>query len=648
MKQNNKWNELTMQQRADLMKLYVANGYTNLGSIRKHYNTFNEGGPAETQTEEKSGWQKAKELIYDVFNIKEKQEKQERPSKWENNYNDLTVEYKQKVDTLANKLNINEEDIESYYNSGMLNPALSAYYKGVNARKRDNDSKTSNTSTSMETNMNFALYKSKNSTPPNMAYAIPYIEDLEIKVPGVGRTTKNALDSLAKYAALADIPLSEALGLSAQETALGAIPLYNYVNIPKGKTEEDKQKTKDYNRALGNSSYFRNYGVIPAENLVRDFRYNIIEDPIDRNIPPLLHAFEYWKEGNYNRGDPNHTSDVRRKGMEVISTDIIKQWIENSEYAKKALENETNNYDDGGPIGFESPFKDYSTVDDIPTDKYTPEKRVKSYTPKDEGIKRRLLRTIIRNGDLSMHEPFKVLNNNKNYILFNEGEGYGNYDGIKVDPDVESLSLDTINSFVQKGSPTDIYLNNTYDSTLYEPVDDLKHIKYINKTIQEHKKKGRKLNYYKVKGDADTIRISSDEFNFYNRYSPRRKADGWFSDKKGNPVYDAGHYTEIIENPNDSTVVITPIDVFDFMGIGNSEFFSGRDLSRMKNQENRTNSLRTTGMQSARSAKYSNYKSPIKKAIGNAFGNMTDNAFNPFVMQGIPTVYIKDEKILNE
>ena len=154
MKQNNKWNELTMQQKADLMRLYVANGYTNLDSIRKHYNTFNEGGSAETQSESKSGWQKAKELIYSVFNTKEKQE---RPPKWENNYSDLAIEYKQKVDTLANKLNINEEDIESYYNSGMLNPALSAYYKGVNARKRDNDSKTSNTSTSMETNMNFAL-----------------------------------------------------------------------------------------------------------------------------------------------------------------------------------------------------------------------------------------------------------------------------------------------------------------------------------------------------------------------------------------------------------------------------------------------------------------------------------------------------------
>ena len=56
-----------MQQKADLMRLYVANGYTNLDSIRKHYNTFNEGGPTETQSENKSGWQKAKEVAYDVL-----------------------------------------------------------------------------------------------------------------------------------------------------------------------------------------------------------------------------------------------------------------------------------------------------------------------------------------------------------------------------------------------------------------------------------------------------------------------------------------------------------------------------------------------------------------------------------------------------
>ena len=37
MKQNNKWDSLTMQQKADLMKLYVANGYTNLNKIKEHY-----------------------------------------------------------------------------------------------------------------------------------------------------------------------------------------------------------------------------------------------------------------------------------------------------------------------------------------------------------------------------------------------------------------------------------------------------------------------------------------------------------------------------------------------------------------------------------------------------------------------------------
>ena len=170
-----------------------------------------------------------------------------------------------------------------------------------------------------------------------MKYAIPYIEDLEVIIPGVGRTTTNALDSLAKYAYEAQIPLEEALGLAAQETAFGATPLGNYKNVPKNATEEERKKILEYNRALGNSSYFRNYGSIPAENMVRDFRYNIVEDPISRDIPPLLHAFNYWKDGDYNRGDKNHTSDVIEKGRAVMNTKPVQEWIENSEFAQKVI-----------------------------------------------------------------------------------------------------------------------------------------------------------------------------------------------------------------------------------------------------------------------------------------------------------------------
>jgi hypothetical protein len=185
--------------------------------------------------------------------------------------------------------------------------------------------------------MNSSIYNPSKRVLPNMKYAIPYIEDLEVIIPGVGRTTTNALDSLAKYAYESQIPLEEALGLPAQETALGAIPFGNYKNVPKNATEEERKKILEYNRALGNSSYFRNYGSIPAENMVRDFRYNIVEDPISRDIPPLLHAFNYWKDGNYNRGDKNHTSDVIEKGRAVMNTKPVQEWIENSEFAQKVI-----------------------------------------------------------------------------------------------------------------------------------------------------------------------------------------------------------------------------------------------------------------------------------------------------------------------
>lgn len=82
---------------------------------------------------------------------------------------------------------------------------------------------------------------------------IPYIDSLEIKVPGIGRVSTNALDSLAKYAVVTNTPLNEALGLAAQETNFGAIPSGNLKVI---KTEQDKLD----NRHRANMSYFRNFG----------------------------------------------------------------------------------------------------------------------------------------------------------------------------------------------------------------------------------------------------------------------------------------------------------------------------------------------------------------------------------------------------
>ena len=43
----NRWSALSMQERADLIKLYIDNGVTNMKDIRNHYNSFSTGGPVK-------------------------------------------------------------------------------------------------------------------------------------------------------------------------------------------------------------------------------------------------------------------------------------------------------------------------------------------------------------------------------------------------------------------------------------------------------------------------------------------------------------------------------------------------------------------------------------------------------------------------
>lgn len=254
------------------------------------------------------------------------EEKTYYTAKWKK----LPKSYQKGIIQKAKEMNIPESEVPAWYESGRLNAALGPNGYPNNGRARENDSPTKEASEALENSMNRMVYDGASSRRPNMKYAIPYLEDREIKVKGVGRVTTNALDSLAKYAAIVGVPLEEALGLSAQETAFGAAPYYNYDSKINGETISS--------RALGNSSYFRNFGVIPAENLVRDFRYNKPDwkgEYISQDVPPLQHALEYWKAGKYNPGDPNHTSDVRNKGKKVMSDPNIQQWMKDSQYVKK-------------------------------------------------------------------------------------------------------------------------------------------------------------------------------------------------------------------------------------------------------------------------------------------------------------------------
>lgn len=53
-KRNDRWSQLSMKQRADLIKLYTDSGITSLSKIREDYNSFGDGGNTREMTQAKN------------------------------------------------------------------------------------------------------------------------------------------------------------------------------------------------------------------------------------------------------------------------------------------------------------------------------------------------------------------------------------------------------------------------------------------------------------------------------------------------------------------------------------------------------------------------------------------------------------------
>jgi hypothetical protein len=204
-------------------------------------------------------------------------------------------------------------------------------------RINGNNSKTRTQSERLENRMRAKIRMDQTKGVSNPAYDIPYLPEKSILING-STTSTNVLDSLAKYAGIHNrnpqlsehprkkrsrygaprqINMNEMLGLSTQETHNGAMPYFNY-----------KNGDATYNRALGNTNYFTAFGYIPAENLVRNFQYNNAN--VDRNTPPLLDAFRYYAQGDYNTGNSKHTKDVNSAGKTAWQIPAVKDWWETS------------------------------------------------------------------------------------------------------------------------------------------------------------------------------------------------------------------------------------------------------------------------------------------------------------------------------
>lgn len=200
------------------------------------------------------------------------------------------------------------------------------------SRKQNNTSPTAEYSQQLENEMRQYILDRQESRVSRGAdttwkYAIPYLKEKEITLTGTKnhngmKIPTNALDSIAKYAGMEGTSKIEAVGLPFQETHKGnhfGFVLY----------EKPTKEQKESNRALLNAEYFKNFGLIPAENFVNDHEYmdggyNNGQPIID--MPPLQHAFRHYNLGRYNPGDPNHTRDVTNSGEDVWKSPEIQKW----------------------------------------------------------------------------------------------------------------------------------------------------------------------------------------------------------------------------------------------------------------------------------------------------------------------------------
>ena len=226
-------------------------------------------------------------------------------------------------------------------------------------------------------------------------HKVPYLKDKEITLTNAGsmtgaRLTTNLLDSIAKYANKTGLSLQEAVGLAAQETTFGQnIRLFNKIynnsnyddyyvedilsdwrykskdvneylekklNTPSAEAARLQKESFDYGMSKTNrmsaEEYEKSRILHKREQLQRakdqiNFiinNYNDFEkawsDYETKTVPPFEHAFQYYKTGKYNSGDPTHTDMVKLKGAEVMQSPEFKNWFKN-----------VPKYDKGGEVG---------------------------------------------------------------------------------------------------------------------------------------------------------------------------------------------------------------------------------------------------------------------------------------------------------
>lgn len=216
-------------------------------------------------------------------------------------------------------------------------------------------------------------------------YKIPYIKSKYIKLTKAGKLSgvelsTNMLDSLYKYSIQANIPFSDALGIAGTETGFGKFPSTTYLSSKDIKKLEEDAK----NKGISSSEFIRNKGVNPTDLLnyhayfrnsyndligavvrkigkdefahdatsgyvnagIDPIRLNYDGEQIEtllkngykyadktyekiKNNNPLLNAFLFYKNNNYNPGDTTTNNKIKQVGLEIINSPEIQKYLRN-------------------------------------------------------------------------------------------------------------------------------------------------------------------------------------------------------------------------------------------------------------------------------------------------------------------------------
>jgi hypothetical protein len=317
------YDDLSIQDKAALMKMAVQNGITDVSSLRNIYNTYAGGGKKTTH----------------------------------------------KIGPTYNK------DRKIWINPrGGLMPIDKGYYsadtKKYTIYNRDG-------SVSIKTPEEYAEYKNQQTLNRrkkiDQKSAIPFIKEKAITLTNAGRLTgatisTNLIDTIAKYGKEAGVPMSVAFGLPAKESTLaqgerGVGTFYGHPNANKTWSVETPKGLEnsispavmvsdwDYFKNNPYSSYLNSTRKITDEAVEKEKAarmkksltrwdigkraFNKEESNFNYNVHPLVHAYTLFKNNpyGYNPGGYTTPQNVNKAYQELAQSPEFQKAIKESPFA---------------------------------------------------------------------------------------------------------------------------------------------------------------------------------------------------------------------------------------------------------------------------------------------------------------------------